>query len=71
MLPEKFYVYSMKLGGWISKTSSATTQLEHALEFTLEPALEFCRIRFVDEHVCFPVSAEHLKNLQEPYNGTR
>lgn len=64
---EKFKVFSIRQGGWVTP-SGATSQSDRAQTFTLVEALQYCTSRFVDEHVCFPVSEKHLKAVKD---GTR
>lgn len=66
-----FHVYSLTYKEWVSKTYSGTSEITKAQTFTLVDALDFCRVRFTDEHVCFPVAVQHLKTIEDMSNVAR
>ena len=71
MEPEKFYIFSLTYNNWVSTTYQGTSNLEHALQFTLDEAIRYCSIRFTDEHKCFPVSTLYMTVIAESTNGAR
>lgn len=58
-----YYLASLKLQGWFSKTSQFTSVLADAKLFTREGALEQCRRYKANSHILIPVSAEDMRAI--------
>lgn len=59
-----YYVASLKLSGWLSKTSQYTTDITQAREFNHGEALAMCAKQ--KANVCVPVSVADMELIGTP-----
>lgn len=58
-----YYLASLKLQGWFSRTSQFTSVLADAKPFDREEALEQCRRFKANSHILLPVRAEDMRAI--------
>lgn len=58
-----YYLASLKLSGWLSKTSQFTTTLADARIFDREEALATCRRYKQNHHVLVPVRQQDMQEI--------
>lgn len=57
---EVYYLASLKLQGWFSRTSQFTSVLADAKPFERDEALEMCRRYKSNSHILIPVRANDM-----------
>ena len=62
-MDETYYLASLKLQGWLSKTSQFTTMLTEAKAFDRDEALATCRRYKAASHLLVPVRASDMSAI--------
>lgn len=60
---DTYYLASLKLQGWFSRTSQFTSVLADAKPFDREAALEQCRRFKLNAHILIPVRAQDMEAI--------
>jgi len=71
MIPEQFYLFSIKNGGWITPAFGTTTRPpgEFAKKFLLSEAVAYCAKRFSEGHSVIPVSTFLIESIESAVDG--
>lgn len=60
---DDYYLASLKLSGWLSRTSQYTTDVKEARKFTLDDALALARKHKEAGRLLVPVLVAHVEAL--------
>lgn len=66
-MTDTYYLYSIRLQGWLTKNGTATSQRDKAGQFNYADAIAWCK-RHKDHNdaaTCFPVHANVLTEIEQ------